>query len=140
MGKANNLQRRPAGLLGPLVVGLYAWSTAISFGMALIDIMYARLVPSAAAAFSGVADLLLLVSSGTMLLALGAIALSWSSRAARDLLIGSLVVAFMGLLVPALLSPLLHEGSGFGAALRMIIGGSVSILAFVGFYKSCSNG
>jgi len=131
----NRPQNRPTSLRGPLVVGLYAWATAVSFGFVLLDIMYANLVPEATAAFSEVADFLLLVSAVTVLAALGAIGLSWKSRAARSLLLASLVVSFLGFFAPALLSPLLQDGSAWGAGIRMIIGGSISILAFMGFYR-----
>jgi len=135
MSSTKNPQSRPAGLLGPLVVGLYAWAAAVSFGIALIDVVYARLVPEATAAFSEVADFLLLVSAATVLVALTAIGLSWHSRVARNFLIASFVVSLFGFLAPALLSPFLQDGSALGAGIRLVIGGAISILAFVGFYK-----
>jgi hypothetical protein len=39
-----------------------------------------------------------------------------------------------------LLSPLLKESSSLATGIRMILAGSVSVLAFVGFYKFLSNG
>jgi len=135
MSSTKNPQSRPAGLLGPLVVGLYAWAAAVSFGIALIDVVYARLVPEATAAFSEVADFLLLVSAATVLVALTAIGLSWHSRVARNFLIASLVVSLFGFLAPALLSPFLQDGSALGAGIRLVIGGAISILAFIGFHK-----
>lgn len=121
--------------LGSLLVGFYAWAAAVSFGLALLDIVYSRLVPSAAAAFSGVADFLLFVSAVTVLAALAAIGLAWNSAAARNFLIASLAVAVYGLFAPLFLSPFLLQGSPIGAALRILIGASVSLLALVGLYR-----
>jgi hypothetical protein len=67
----------------PLIAGLYAWLATISFGLVLLDILYAGLVPEAQAAFSEAADFLLLVNTLTILAALGAIGLSWESKPAN---------------------------------------------------------
>lgn len=124
--------------LGSLFVGLYAWVAAVSFGLALLDIVYSRLVPGAAAAFSEVADFLLLVSAATVLAALAAIALTWNAAATRNFLIASLAVAVYGLFAPVFLSPFLPAGSPVGAALRILIGAAVSLLALAGLYKFLS--
>ena len=139
MSNTKDPRNESTGLLGPLAVGVYAWATAVYFGIALIDIMYARLVPEAAAASSEVADLMLLVSVALVLVALVSIGLTWNSRVARNFLIASLLVSLLGFATPAVLSPFLQDGSAVGAGIRIIIGGITSILAFMGFYKSSLN-
>ncbi|HWQ84654.1 MAG TPA: hypothetical protein VN363_08815 [Anaerolineales bacterium] len=44
---------------GSFLIGLYAWVAAVLFGMVVGDIVYARLAPGSAAAFSAISDLLL---------------------------------------------------------------------------------
>ena len=58
---------------GSFWVGLYVWVISISFGMVLLDILYSRRVPEAAAAFSEVADVLLLAAFVALLSAVAAI-------------------------------------------------------------------
>ena len=130
-----NPENTPANQLGSLAVGLYAWLTAVSFGLAVLDIVYARLVPGAAAAFSEVADFLLVVNAVTVLAALGAIGLSWNSSATRSLLIASVGVIVLGFLAYMFLSPFRLEGSTLGPGIRIILAGAVSLLAFAGFAK-----
>jgi hypothetical protein len=103
--------------------------------MALLDIAYAKLVPEATGAFSEVADFLLLVSAVTLLAAVAAVALSWNSKPARCFLLASLLVGLLGLFAPAVISPFLQDGSVLGPGLRIVVGGSISILAFMGFYR-----
>src|SRR3970282_668800 len=88
----------PAGWLGSLAVGLYAWLTAVSFGLAVLDVLYARLAPEAAGSFPEAADFLLLVQAVTVLAAVGAIGLGWQSGATRNLLIASAGVIPLGFL------------------------------------------
>jgi hypothetical protein len=121
------------GWLGVLAVGFYAWLTTVSFGIVVLDIVYARLIPRAATAFAEVADFLLTVDAITGLAALGAIALVWSSSTTRMLLalsVGALVLEF---LAHPLLTAVLSEGSNLGSGLRVILAGAVSLLAFAGF-------
>jgi hypothetical protein len=128
--------REPREQFGALVVGLYAWLTAVSFGAVLLDFLYARLAPGAEAALGEAADFLLLVDAVTLLAALGAIGLAWRSRAARSLVLASLIVAAAGFLAPALLAPLLRDaGPGSGASLRIAISGLASLLAGAGSYR-----
>jgi hypothetical protein len=127
--------RSSVRIIGSLFVGVYAWAAAVSFGLALLDIVYSRLIPGASTAFSEVADFLLLVTAATVLAAVAAIALAWNSAAARNFLLASLAVAVYGLFAPLLLSPFLPEGSPFGAAIRIVVGATVSLLALVGLYK-----
>ena len=139
MSETNNRLYTSIGIIGPLVVGVYAWLAAVSFGLVLLDILYAGLVPDAATALSEAADFQLLVTSITVLAALGAIGLSWNSRAARNHLISSLAIIFLGFLAYMLLSPFLQDGSSLGTGIRIILAGSVSVLAFMGFYRFRSN-
>ena len=83
MDNTTKPQNGPAGTLSSLIVGLYAWVVAVSFGAVLLDVVYSNLVSEVAAAFSEVADFLLYISAVTVLTALGAIGLSWNSRIAR---------------------------------------------------------
>jgi hypothetical protein len=135
MSEKNNPLNTSTRIIRPLVVGLYAWLAAISFGLVLLDIVYARVVPEEATALSEAADFLLLVDVITVLVALGAIGLSWNSRAARYFLVASLAVTILGFLAYMLLSPFLQESSSLGTGIRIILAGSVSVLAFMGFYK-----
>ena len=117
------------------MVGLYAWLAAVSFGLVLLDIVYAGLVPEAEVAFSEVADFLLLVNAITILAAFGAIGLSWKSKASRNLLVASFAIIILGFLAYMLLSQFLQDSSSLGTGIRITLAGSVSVLAFIGFYK-----
>ena len=140
MNDTNSPQNTSMNLIGPLIVGLYAWLATISFGLVLLDILYAGLVPEAPTALSEAADFLLLANALTIFAALGAIGLSWKSKSARNFLVASLVVTILGFIVYMLLSPFLKDSSSMGTGIRIILAGSVSVLAFVGFYKLRSNG
>ena len=95
------------GILTRIVVGLYAWLASVAFGAAWLDLVYARAVPASEAAFSRVADLLLMISAASVLAALAALVLAWSWRQVRSLLTASLALVILGLLAPVFLSPLL---------------------------------
>ena len=123
-----------------LVVGLYAWFTSVSFGLVLMDILYAGLAPEATKAIKEAADFLLLLNSVTILAALVSIGLSWNLSSARNFLIASLSMIILGFFLYMLLLPVLKEGSITGTAIRITISGSVSILAFMGFYSFASIG
>lgn len=124
----------PAALARALVVGLYAWLVAVSSGLALLDIQYARLLPDATEAFREVADFLLFATFVTGVVGIGAVGLSWNSGVARNLLAASLVtvlvVPFAALLI---LAPLSQQSSATGSAIRLSIFGVASVLAFAGF-------
>jgi hypothetical protein len=139
MSETNIAPNTSTGIIGPLVVGVYAWLAAVSFGLVLLDIVYYGLVPDAATALSEAADFQLLVNSITVLAALWAIGLSWNSRTARNFLISSLAIIFLGFFVYMLLSPFLQDGSSLGTGIRILLSGSVSVLAFIGFHRFCSN-
>src|SRR5688572_2505905 len=94
---------------GFLLVVCYAWLAAVSFGLVLLDIIYARLIPAATTTFSEMADFLLLVSASTMLVALSAIGITWHWGTARNWLVTSLAVSCFGLVAPAILTPLLPD-------------------------------
>jgi hypothetical protein len=119
------------------LVGLYVWILTISFGMVLLDILYANLVPEATIAFSKISDFLLLIDFVTLLCAIIAIAFSWKSKVARNLLIASQLVILFEFLIPAFFSLLGQntQGLAIGPWLRIIPGGLASILAFIGLYQ-----
>jgi len=122
------------------IVGLYAWLTSISFGLVLMDIVYAGLVPEAAETFREAADFQLHVNSIMIIAGLGSIWLSWNSSTARKFLLLSLGVIILGFFVYMFLSPFLEENSSTGATIRIVLYGFVSVLAFMGFYKISSVG
>jgi glucose dehydrogenase len=126
----------PVTLVRALVVGLYAWLVAVSFGLAWLDIQYARLLPDAAEAFREVADVLLFVMFVTTLAGIGAVGLSWNTRVPRDLLAASLVIVLVAPFVALLvLSPEARESSATGSVVRLSISGAASVLAFAGFHR-----
>jgi hypothetical protein len=108
----------------------------ISFGMVLFDILFANLAPDATLAFKKAADLLLWISLITLLSALAAIAFSWKTATARNLLIASLIISLSEFLIPAVVSLLVQNTNGLaiGPWLRIIPGGVATILAFMGLY------
>jgi len=122
---------------GSFLVGVYVWVLTIFFGMVLLDILYSNLVPEAAAAFSEVSDFLLLIGFVTLLCAVAAIALTWQSSTARNLLIASLLVILMEFLTPVFFSPFIQntQATTIGPWLRIIPGGLSSILALIGMYQ-----
>jgi uncharacterized membrane protein YadS len=140
MNEEKNNQKTSAYIIRPFVVGLYTWLAAISFGLVLLDIVYAGLVPDAATALREAADFMLQVDAIMLFAALGAIGLSWNSKSARNYLVASLAVVILGFWVYMLLSSLPQGSSSLGPLIRIILAGSVSVLAFMGFYKSCRDG
>lgn len=136
---SQDLNRRQDGLLesfGSFVIGAYAWAATVCFGAVLLDIVYYRLLPEAKAASSPIADLLLLLDALTIFIALGAIALSWNSAAARNLAVTSLMSIILGLFAPVVLSPLLQNAAGpWGPIIRLVISGLASGLALTAFYR-----
>ena len=73
---------------------------------------------------------------GVAIAAIPAIAVSWGTRTARYLFIASLMIIMLEFLIPALFAPLL-QGLAIGTAVRVVIGASASILAFVGLNRLC---
>gem|GEM_PF-6019291 len=140
MNNGELLRTRPGELVGSVVARFYTWVVAISFGAVIIDIMYSRLAPDAEAAFSGVADFLLLLYAVTLLAAIAAVGLSWHLSAARNFFIASLAIICVGFLIPVFLSPLFRgvHSPALGTWIRIAISGLPSILAFIGldqFYR-----
>ncbi len=127
----------PTTAMKSIIVGSYAWLTAISFGQVLLDLVYAGLVPDASAALAEAADFLLFIDALTILTALGAIGSSMETKSSKNYLIASLLIIISGFLINIALSPISGNSSYAGPILRIILTGSVSILAFTGFYKYC---
>jgi len=131
------------GRFGFLVVGFYAWVTAVFFGGILLDIMYSHLLYGvlstfeSTTVFSEVADILLLIGVITILAAIGAIAFSWSSRIARNLFIASLFILIFEFLTPVFFYQFVQNVKelNIGPWLRIIPSGLASILAFFGLHQ-----
>ena len=136
--KAKNHNNISTAAVKSILVGSYAWLTTLSLGLVLLDIRYAGLVPDAPAAHGEAADFLLFIKALTILTALGAIGSSMDRNTSRNYLIASLAATIMGFLIFAVLSPILQNGSSLGSFIRILLNGSVSALAFIGFYKYCS--
>lgn len=134
MDIANTPRTRPLESLGALFIEFYAWAATFTLGAVLIDIMYAKLAPGAAAAFSEVADFLLLLNAVTVLAAIPAIVFSWKARTARYFIIASLLIPLLAFPIPLFFAPLL-EGSSWGTVIRILLTASASILAFIGLNR-----
>jgi hypothetical protein len=127
------------GSLPPLLVGLYAWISAVLFGCTLLDTRYSRVLKNALDAsnssgvLSGVGDLLLLIGVVAVLAALAAIALTWGMPIMRYLLIASLIMLSFEFSAPVLVGGLLGGGqaAATGPSSRILPTGLASILAFV---------
>jgi hypothetical protein len=127
--------------LGPLFLGLYAWSTAAYFGSVWLDFVYARELVKAGAVSGAVADLLLVASAAMALAGVAALALAWNSHRARGFLLASLVLAFLMFPAPAVLSVLLGGSADLlGGPIRLALTACISVLAFVGFGALKANG
>lgn len=128
--------------LSTVIIGFYTWIIAVFFGGILLDIAYSAFIekylsiPDRTATFSHIADILLAFSAVMVLAALGAIASSGSSRIARSLFIASLVVVIFEFITPVLLSQFVQGGQTFtyGPWIRIMLGGSASLLALTGLY------
>lgn len=126
-----------------LGVGVYAWMTAVAFGMVLIDVSYAANLPAAqgAGALAEVRDFLLTFGAMTVVVGVGAVAGAWPSGSARYALLASLALIVAELSAPALISqPILDAESAtgihFGAWIRIGVSASASAAAFIGFWVS----
>lgn len=86
--------------LRSLLVGIYTWTTAVLFGVILLDVVYAISSKNvldyseSAMVFSGVSDTLLRMGFFLVIAAIGAIVSAWEYIAARSLLIASLIIFF----------------------------------------------
>ena len=137
--KTMNQQKISTTTIKSLIVGSYAWLSTISFGLVLLDMLYSGLVPVPSTALREVADFLLFINAFTVLAALGAIGSSMEKKASRNFLTASLAVIILGFTLHMVLSPNLESGSPFGPVIRIILTGSASVLAFIGFYKYCGD-
>lgn len=123
---------------GSLVVGLYAWLSAIFFGTVLLDVAYSQFLsgfpgaPEVAIVFSDVSDFLLGIGFLTVLAALGAIIISWKLPGARNWFIASLIILFVEFMAPAFLSGAVLTN---GYWIRITVNAVASILAFIGLYR-----
>ena len=138
MDRTTKMQGSWNELLSSLVVGFYAWISAIFFGMVLLDVRYARSLSDLAgisegsAVFSEVSDYLLVFGSLALLAALGAVALSWKSRWAKYFFVGSLIILLVEFIAPALLSDVVLAN---GYLIRVTANALASLLAFMGAYE-----
>ncbi len=97
--------------LRDVVCALYAWSAALFFGAVLIDVVYSSILGDAgAAAYGGVSDFLLLIGAPMALLAVAALALSWSTSASRILVVLSFLFLSLEFVAPFLF-PLLRTST-----------------------------
>jgi hypothetical protein len=124
----------------PLLVGVYAWLTAIFFGAVLMDVLYAsflaqqvdmsKIIP----VFSDISDMLLRIGFILVLSAFAAIASSWSFPKARNFLIASLFIYSFEFTLP-MLFPYLKTSQG-PFWIRLFLVGTATLLAFIGqFYR-----
>jgi hypothetical protein len=122
-----------------LFVGIYAWLSALFFGGVILDGIYARNLENIldtadqASLFSEISDILLIIAFILVITALIAIALSWKSNSARNLLIASLLVLSLEFWLPIFFSMLnINQDLSW---LRLLIDGSGSLLALLGLYR-----
>lgn len=99
--------------LGLLLVGLYAWTVTMAFGVTLVDVVYAAQLSDLSAVIQGeVRDFLLGLTALTLLTATTAVAAAWGWAPARYPVVASLAVLVIGLLTPALLSDAIRDVEG----------------------------
>jgi hypothetical protein len=122
------------GKIRAIFAGLYTWAVTLYFGLVLLDIVYSKRVSGAAAVFADVSDVLLYVIFLIFIFALGAIAVSWKSRAARYCTIASLLILLSEILLPAVLTLFIRNAQNL-SWVRILPAGAASILAFIGFYQ-----
>jgi phosphoglycerol transferase MdoB-like AlkP superfamily enzyme len=121
-----------------LFVGLYAWVAAVFLGGTLLDKVYANNLKGVlgsserAMVFSEISDILLCIGFVLVIAGIGAIAVSWKSRIARNLFIASLVVLSFEILIPVFSA--LFKNTQELSWMRLLPSGIASILAFIGMY------
>lgn len=98
--------------VGHLVGALYAWSVAVFFGAALLDVVYSKLLDNARdsvaqSVLGEASDFLLILGAFSVMAALAAIGFTWSIRPATYLFAASLAVLLSEFLSPIALFPLL---------------------------------
>ena len=138
MNNTGNIQNKAGEIFGSLAAGFYTWLITVFLGLVLMDVVYSNLLnPSfntseISELYSEVSDFLMHIGLITVLAALGAIVFSWKSVIARNFFIASLMVLFVEFFAPHFLS---EETLNSGYWIRLIINGTASILAIIGFYK-----
>jgi hypothetical protein len=128
-------------MFSSIVVGFYAWTSALFFGSVLLDIVSSNTLKDvlgasvSKAAFSEAADFLLCINFGLLLAAIGAIAFSWKAPLARNLFIASLLVFIFEFIAPIFFQFLLRvQDLAIGPWLRIAGNGLASFLAFTGLW------
>ena len=131
--------------LSVLLVGLYSWLVMVSFGVVLLDVVYAGLLrddvsfdPSSV--FGEISDFMLLIGGVTLLSGILAVSVSSESKSAQSFLVASLLVVVLEFIVPLFLFKYIGdalEGSGFpfGTAIKLFGSGLASILAILGLIR-----
>ena len=137
MVKRKNYHAISTFAIKSVIVGSYAWLAAISFGLVLLDMIYAGLVPDASTVHNEASDFLLFVNTLTALTAIGAIGSSMDIKSSRNFLTASLLIIISGFLINITPSAVSWNYSYSGQIIKVLLTGSVSILAFAGFYKYC---
>ncbi len=120
-----------------ILVGTYAWFTAITFGLVLLDTVYGSLVPDASRALQGAADFLIFINALTILTAIGAVGSVIDKKPARNCITASLILTVFGYLLYMTIFPVLKYGSPYAPPIRIILTASISVLALMGFYRYC---
>ncbi len=125
--------------LRSLLVGIYAWTTAVLFGATLLDAVYAKSLKNIldssenTLVFSKVSDTLLCFGLILAIAAFSAMVASWKFVTARYFILASMLILFLELLIPVIFLFLKNtQGSSW---VRLLSGGIVTLLAFIGLYK-----
>lgn len=131
--------------VGPLVVGLYAWLSAVFCGVVLLDVALARLIVGSGGTepypgASDVRDLLLPMAILVIAAGLAAAAAAWRSPTAVVLLIAAVGLGLGELVAPALLARPIDDlsaavGIALGSWLRVGGVAAVSVLAFGALWR-----
>ena len=136
MGVQSSMRMRWPGWL---LVGGYAWTVAVAFGAALLDVVHASPAGgSAPAGESEAADVLLALIALAIATGLGALAASADRPLVRGALLASLGILVGSLFAPSLLGGFVGAADGAGSWLRLGLAGLASLLAFVGLWASGS--
>ena len=123
-----------------VIVGFYAWISALFVGTILLDMVYAKILRSVlkssnrSKVFTEISDSLLFIGFVLILSAIAAIVYSWKSPLPRNLFIISLLIISLEFLFPFLFSFI--KTTQDVSWIRLIPAGIASILAFAGLYKS----
>jgi hypothetical protein len=122
------------GFLGDWIVSFYAWLFAATFGIVLLDVVYAGTMRTlaepdvSARVFTSVADFLLIPLGLTVLAGVAAALVAAERRLARNLVVASLLVILAPIPVLVLFGSEL-AAAGAGTPLRLGLGACGSLLA-----------